>query len=107
MRDLNNEIVIQMDVLDEIEDKMDTIEERVEKAVAELAQVQPPTLQVVSVVVTLVVIGSETPCASQEVSVCCMGYGDRRCVGSCGWWRWWYRYRIRHSGRHSCRRYCR
>lgn len=36
MKDLNNEVVVQFDLLDDIEDKMVTIEEKVEKAVAEL-----------------------------------------------------------------------
>lgn len=36
MKDLSNEVVVQFDVLDDIEDKMETIEEKVTKAVAEL-----------------------------------------------------------------------
>ena len=38
MKDLSNEVVVQFDVLDDIEDKMEAIEEKVAKAVAELQE---------------------------------------------------------------------
>jgi len=37
MKDLNNEVVVQFDILDDIEDKMEKVEDTVAKAVAELA----------------------------------------------------------------------